>query len=130
VRYLADAALQDAQWATLTGPIAAAMPGWLSRGLGLAGEPAALAPRRAPDGLAELLEAGLLAEGEQVVLNGHVATVRAGGILHHGPDEFAVSAVNALATQLCGFTANGWHLWRRVRDNRLLADLRTELARR
>ena len=130
MRYLADAALQDAQWATLTGPIAAAMPDWLSRGLGLAGEPAASAPRRAPDGLAELLEAGLLDEGEQVVLDEHTATVRAGGVLHHGPDEFAVSTVNALATHLCDFTANGWHLWRRVRDNRLLADLRTELARR
>jgi hypothetical protein len=130
MRYLADAAFQDAQWATLTGPIAAAMPDWLSRGLGLAGEPAASAPRRAPDGLAELLEAGLLAEGEQVALDEHTATVQAGGVLHHGPDEFAVSTVNALATELCDFTANGWHLWRRVRDNRLLADLRTELARR
>ncbi len=130
MRYLADAALQDAQWATLTGPIAAAMPDWLSRGLGLAGEPAASAPRRAPDGLAEQLEAGLLAEGEQVVLDKHTATVQAGGVLHHGPDEFAVSTVNTLATELCDFTANGWHLWRRVRDNRLLADLRTELARR
>lgn len=130
MRYLADAAFNDAQWATLTGPIAAAMPDWLSRGLGLAGEPAASAPRRAPDGLAELLEAGLLAEGEQVVLDGHTATVRAGGVLHHGPDEFAVSAVNALATHLCGYTANGWHLWRRARNNRVLADLRTELALR
>lgn len=55
MRYLADAALQDARWAMLTGPIAAAMPDWLSRGLGLAGEPAASAPRRPPDGLAELL---------------------------------------------------------------------------
>ncbi|MGX7829004.1 hypothetical protein ACTG9Q_28345 [Actinokineospora sp. 24-640] len=132
MRYLADAALNDAQRATLTGPIAAAMPNWLSRGLGLAGEPEpeAAAPRRAPDGLAELLEAGLLAEGEQVVLDGHTATVKAGGVLHHGPDEFAVSTVNALATQLCDFTANGWHLWRCARDNRLLADLRTELALR
>lgn len=130
MRYLADAALQDAQWVTLTGPIAAAMPDWLSRGLGLAGEPAASAPRRVPDGLAELLEAGLLAAGDQVVLDEHTATVEVGGVLHHGPDEFAVSTVNALATHLCGYTANGWHLWRRTRDNRLLADLRTELALR
>jgi hypothetical protein len=131
MRYLADAALNDAHWATLTGPIAAAMPGWLARGLGLAVEPAAASvPRRAPDGLVELLEAGLLAEGEQVVLDGHTATVRAGGVLHHGPDEFAVSTVNALATHLCAYTANGWHLWRRARHNRLLADLRTQLALR
>ncbi|ANZ35978.1 hypothetical protein BBK82_07710 [Lentzea guizhouensis] len=130
MRYLADAAFHDAQWPMLTGPLAAAMPDWLSRGLGLAGEPAASAPRRAPDGLAELLEAGLLAEGDHIVLGEHVATVRAGGILQHGPDEFAVSAVNALATHLCDFTANGWHLWQRAHDNRPLADLRTELARR
>jgi hypothetical protein len=44
MRYLADAALQDAQWATLTGPIAAAMPDWLSSGLGLAGESAGSPP--------------------------------------------------------------------------------------
>lgn len=130
MRYLADAAFNDAQWATLTGPIAAAMPDWFSRGLGLAGEPAASAHRRALDGLAALLEAGLLADGEQVVLDGHTATIRAGGVLHYGPDEFAVSTVNALATHLCGYTANGWHLWRPARDNRLLADLRTELALR
>jgi hypothetical protein len=130
MRYHADAAFQDAQWVTLTGPIAAAMPGWLSRGLGLAGESAASAPRRASDGLAELLEAGLLAEGDKVVLDEHTATVGAGGVLHHGPDEFAVSTVNALATHLRDFTANGWHLWRRAHDNRPLADLRTELARR
>jgi hypothetical protein len=109
MRYLADAALNDAQWATLTGPIAGGMPGWLSRELGLAGRPAAAS---APDCLAD----------------GHTATVRAGGVLQHGPDEFGASAVNALATHLCGFTANGWHLWRRTRDDRLLDDLRTELA--
>jgi hypothetical protein len=130
MRYLADAALTDAQWATLTGPIAATMPSWLSHGLGLASEPAASAPRRAPDGLAELVKAGLVEEGEQVVLDRHTATVGAGGILHHGPHEFAVSTVNALATHLSGYIANGWHLWRRAHDNRLLADLRTEIATR
>lgn len=128
MRYLADAALKEAQWATLTGPIAAAMPDWLSHGLGLAGEPAASAPRRAPDGLAELVEAGLVDEGEQVMFDTHIATVGAGGVLHHDPHEFTVSTVNALATHLCGYTANGWHLWRRARDNHFLADLRTELA--
>lgn len=83
---------------------------------------------RAPDGLAELLETGLVEEAEQVVFDDHTATVGASGVLHHGPDQFAVSTVNALATHLSGYTANGWHLWRRARDNRLLADLRTELA--
>ncbi|WNV90202.1 hypothetical protein [Umezawaea sp. Da 62-37] len=131
MRYLADAALSDAQWAMLNGPIAAAMPDWFSHGLGLAGEPAvASAPRRAPDGLAELLNAGLVEAGEQVLFDGHTATIGTGGVLHHGPSEFAVSTVNALATHLSGCTVNGWHLWRRARDNRLLADLRTELATR
>lgn len=130
MRYLADAALQDAQWAMLSGPIAAAMPDWLSSGLGLAGETAGSAPRRTPDGLAELVDVGLIEVGEQVVLDTHTATVGTGGVLHQGPDVFAVSTVNALATRLCGYTANGWHLWRRARDNHLLADLRTELGRR
>jgi hypothetical protein len=140
MRYLADAALQDAQWATLTGPIAAAMPAWLSSGLGLAGESAAspAAPRRlsrhrrAPDALAALIEAGLVDVGEQVVWNGHTATVREGGVLHDNNDgeshPFAVSTVTALATSLTGYTVNGWHLWRRARDHRLLADLRTRLT--
>jgi hypothetical protein len=87
-------------------------------------------PRRAPDGLAELLDAGLVKAGEQVVFDGHTATVSTGGVLHHGPSEFAVSTVKALATHLSGCTVNGWHLWRRARDNRLLSDLRTELATR
>ncbi|WP_158851195.1 hypothetical protein [Saccharothrix deserti] len=132
MRYLADAALGDAQWATLTGPIAASMPDWLSRGLGLAGESAGSAPRRpAPDALAALIDAGLVEVGEQLEWAGHTATVRAGGVLHDGgPHEFAVSTVTALATSLSGCTVNGWHLWHRTRDHRPLSDLRTELATR
>jgi hypothetical protein len=139
MRYLADAALQDAQWATLTGPIAAAMPDWLASGLGLAGEsagsPAPRRPsrhRRAPDALAALIEAGLVDVGEQVVWNEHTATIREGGVLHDNNDggshPFAVSTVTALATSLAGYTVNGWHLWRRARDHRLLAELRANLA--
>jgi hypothetical protein len=141
MRYLADAALQDAQWATLTGPVAAAMPDWLASGLGLAGEaagsPAPRRPsrhRRTPDGLAALIEAGLVEVGEQVVWNGHTATVREGGVLHDNNDgeshPFAISTVTALATSLAGYTVNGWHLWQRARDHRLLADLRTDLTTR
>ncbi|MFI7680980.1 hypothetical protein [Actinophytocola sp. NPDC049390] len=89
MRFLADAALSDAQWTTLT----SAMPGW------------SCSMSTSPP-------------------------LKAGGILHHGPDAFSVSAVNALATRLTGYTANGWYHWRRARDNRLLADLRTELVRR
>jgi hypothetical protein len=114
---------------TLTGPIAASMPDWLSRGLGLAGD-LSPAPRRAPDTLAALIDAGLVDVGEHLEWNGHTATIHPGGVLHHGPDEdeFALTTVTALATHLCGCTVNGWHLWQRTRDHRLLADLRTELA--
>lgn len=70
--------------------------------------------------------------GEQVVWNGHTATVREGGVLHDNNDgashPFAVSTITALATHLSGYTVNGWHLWRRARDHRLLADLRTDFV--
>lgn len=60
---------------------------------------------------------------------GHTATVRAGGVLHDGgPHEFAVATVTSLATSLMGYAANGWHLWHRARDHRLLSALRTELG--
>jgi len=79
--------------------------------------------------LAALIEAGLVAVGEQLMFDGHTATVRDGGVLHDGrPHAFAVSTVTALATSLTGDTVNGWHLWRRARDHRLLAELRTQLA--
>lgn len=59
----------------------------------------------------------------------HTATIGQGGVLHDGgPREHSVSTVTALATSLAGYTANGWHLWRRARDLRPLADLRIELA--
>jgi len=129
MRFLADAALNDAHWATLTGPVAAALPAWFSRELGLAGESAGSAPRRAPDALAALIEAGLIEVGEQLVWGGHTATVRAGGVLHDGGGhEFAVATVTSLATSLAGYTANGWHLWHRARDHRPLSALRTELG--
>ena len=133
MRHLSDAALADAQWAMLTGPIATALPEPLLRADLVIGEAAGSpAPRRqAPDALAALIEAGLMTVGEQLVCNGHTATVRDGGVLNDGgPHAFAVSTVTALATSLTGDTVNGWHLWRRARDHRLLSELRTELATR
>jgi hypothetical protein len=127
---LADAELTDAYWATLTGPLAAALPEASlateldrhSRGL----DGARWSSRPA---LAALIGAGLLSVGEKLVCNGHTATVREGGLLHEGGSpEFAVSTVTALATSLIGDTVNGWHLWHRARDQRLLAELRTELG--
>ncbi|SDN16473.1 hypothetical protein SAMN04488074_13729 [Lentzea albidocapillata subsp. violacea] len=131
MRYLADAAYNDAQWATLAGPIAAALPPGLLPAALAGGESAGSPAPRAPDALAELIDAGLVEVGEQLVWNGHTATVQEGGVLHDGgPHEFAVSTVTALATSLAGYTVNGWHLWRRARDNRPLSDLRTALATR
>ncbi|SDJ01613.1 hypothetical protein SAMN05192558_104107 [Actinokineospora alba] len=129
MRYLADAALTAAQWATLTGPIAAALPAGLVP-TGLAGEAAGSPCRRAAhDALAALITAGLVQVGEQVVFGAHTATIGEGGVLHDdGPHEYSVSTVTALATNLAGYTANGWHLWRRAHDHRPLADLRAELA--
>lgn len=131
MRYLADAAFTAAQWATLAGPIVAALPAGLVPA-GLAGE-AAGSPRRraAHDALAALIDAGLVEVGEQVVFDGHAATVGEGGVLRDDvPHGYSVSTVTALATSLAGYTANGWHLWRRARDHRPLAELRTELATR
>jgi hypothetical protein len=131
MRALADAASRVAQWATLTGPIAAALADErIAADLGI--EPLGPADRlrvHAPDALAALIDAGLLTVGEHLVFDGHTATVGHGGVLHDGPpytDD--VSAVSALATSLTGTTLNGWHVWRRVRDHRLLAELRTDLA--
>jgi len=130
MRYLVDKALRDARWATLTGPITATTPDWLTHRRVSTGRPEVNSPRHAPDGLAWLLKAGMVEVGEKVVFDCHTATIGAGGVLHHGSYKFTVSTVNALATHLSGCTVNGWHLWRRARDNRLLADLRTDLATR
>ncbi|WP_414944873.1 hypothetical protein [Amycolatopsis sp. cmx-11-32] len=130
MRCLADTAFNDAQWATLTGLIAASFPPGLVPA-GLVGESAASPDGRprAPDALAQLIKAGLVQVGEQLVWNGHTATVQEGGVLHaDGAHEFDVSTVTALATSLAGYTVNGWHLWRRAHDNRSLSDLRTALA--
>lgn len=131
MRAVADAAFNAAQWAALTEPVAAALTKWLraSRGTEPAGAIDRL-PDRVPDTLAALIDAGLLTVGGHLVLAGHTATIGHGGVLHHGPPYTHVSAVSALATSLTGITVNGWHLWRRAHDHRLLADLRTELATR
>lgn len=131
MRALADDAFNAAQSAALTEPGATALAKWLraSRGTTPAGATDRL-PDRVPDALAALIDAGLLTVGEHLVLAGHTATVGHGGALHHGPPYSDVSAVSALATSLTGITVNGWHLWRRAHDHRLLADLHTELATR
>jgi hypothetical protein len=61
---------------------------------GLIGEFAgSTAPRRrqAPDAVAALIEAGLVSVGDQVLFDGHTATMRDGGVLHdrerHCDDE-------------------------------------------
>ncbi|WP_436499548.1 hypothetical protein [Actinokineospora sp. HUAS TT18] len=128
MRTLADAVLTAAQWATFGGPLTAALNAGLMSGLITE---ATRPPRRraAPDALPALIAADHLAVGDPVVFGLHVATAGSGGALHHdGP--LGVSTVSALATSLAGYTANGWYLWRRAHDHRLLADLRAELATR
>lgn len=46
--------------------------------------------------LAELVAVGLIGMDDQITRGGHTATV--GGVLHHGPHEFAVSTVTVLTT--------------------------------
>jgi len=92
---------------------------------------AALVDPDAPDALADLIDAGQLAVGDELVWNSHTATVGPHGELVHrtGPDELRISTVSALATSLTTpTTVNGWHLWRRARDGRPLAELRADLA--
>ncbi|GAA2975877.1 hypothetical protein [Actinokineospora diospyrosa] len=127
MQWLADAALGDAQWVTLTSTM---MPGFLARELGLDREPAGRSPRRVPDALADLVDAGLIEVGEQLVWGGHTVTVGERGVVHPGPDVITASTITAHANHLTGCTVNGWHLWRRARGHRLMADLRTELATR
>jgi hypothetical protein len=75
-------------------------PGLLPAGLADESRGGLAGASRAPDALAELIEAGLVEVGEQLVWNGHTATVREGGVLHDGgPHEFAVSLRTALTTR-------------------------------
>jgi hypothetical protein len=88
-------------------------------------------PRPEPDALTALINNRLVDVGEQVAWNGHIATIRDGGVLDDGgPHEFSLATVTELATRLAGYPVNGWHLWHRTRDHRPLSDLRTELATR
>ncbi|MEV6639654.1 hypothetical protein [Amycolatopsis sp. NPDC051371] len=91
-----------------------------------------LGPRPdAPDALATLIDAGLLAVGDRLRWNGNTATVCHGGALAHGtePHELCTSAVSTLATNLATpVTVNGRHLWRHPREGRTLAQLRAGLA--
>ncbi|PPK63380.1 hypothetical protein V5P93_002349 [Actinokineospora auranticolor] len=127
MRWLADAAFSDAQWVTLT---SSSIPALLTRKFGLDRESAGRAPRRVPDALADLVTARLLEVGERLVWNGHTVTVGEHGVVHPGPDALTASTVTAHANHVSKCTVNGWHLWRRASDSRLLADLRAELTTR
>ncbi|WP_035277811.1 hypothetical protein [Actinokineospora spheciospongiae] len=127
--YLAECALSDAQWAIVARPMASAMPGWQEFGLEPAETPGVAPDRPAHDALAALITAGLIGENERLELNHHKAIVGAGGGVYlKRTNPFDVGTLTYLAAELCGCAVNGWHLWRRADDHRLLADLRTELA--
>ncbi|GAA2693171.1 MULTISPECIES: hypothetical protein [Actinosynnema] len=83
--------------------------------------------RSARDALSDLVGAGLVTVGDTVRRGGRTAIVTEGGVLRYGPGPYEVSTVNELAGEVEGCLANGWYLWRRVRDDRPLAALRTEL---
>ncbi|SER91679.1 hypothetical protein [Actinokineospora terrae] len=126
MRWFADAALSDAQWVALS----TSLPGFLTREAWLDCESPGRMPRRVPDAVADLVAAGLLEVGERLVWGEHTVTVGERGVVHPGPDVVTASTVTAYTNHVTGYTVNGWHLWRRANDGRLLADLRSELAAR
>ena len=133
----------DDSWPSLVAPTAAAV-------MGLHGDaaeaaiwsqtppPSTSAPliTRARGGIAELLEAGVVMAGEEVVWNRrnlgvrHTARIRADGTLIL-PDGRVYANPSGATTALGGNHQNGWSAFRRVSDGRTLGELRTELwARR
>lgn len=91
--------------------------------------------REWPSGLVYLLADGMLRPGEELVWERprkgvrHVAIVRADGRLEL-PDG-TVHATPRRATAALGApTADGWAVWRRVRDNQSLASLRDDYRSR
>jgi hypothetical protein len=83
-----------------------------------------------PSGLFPLLTDGVLLPGDELVWERrrkrvrHIATVRADGWLEL-PDG-TVHATPRRAVVALGAPTDGWASWRRVSDNRSLADLRTD----
>jgi hypothetical protein len=91
--------------------------------------------KRAHGGVAELLDAGLVTAGEELVWNRpslgarHTVRIRGDGVLVLADGRVYASPCGAI-TALGGHHQNGWTTFRRVSDGRTLGDLRTELRAR
>lgn len=82
-------------------------------------------------GLRNLLTAGLLDAGEELVYRRPVLGVhRTGHVTEHGmlrlDDERLFTTPSAATTALGSPHQNGWHFWCRVRDGRTLWELRSD----
>jgi hypothetical protein len=86
-------------------------------------------------GIAELLDAGLVTAGEELVWNRpnlgvrHTARIRADGALILADGRVFANPCGATAA-LCRSFNNGWKVFRRASDGRTLGDLRAELRAR
>ena len=91
--------------------------------------------KRARGGVAELLDAGLVTAGEELVWNRprlgarHTASIRGDGTLILADGRVYANPTGA-TTALGGNHQNGWSTFRRVSDGRTLGELRTELCAR
>lgn len=128
----------DDRWPRIVAPTAAAVMGMhcdLSEaGVRLEAPPPSPKPqgnfRRG--GVSDLLDAGLVTAGDELVWNRghlgvrHTARIRADGALVLADGRVYANPSGA-TTALGGNHQNGWSLWRRVVDGRTLGDLRTAL---
>jgi RAMA domain-containing protein len=131
----------DEQWPRVVAPTAAAV-------MGLHGDATEALARRdatpppmkpmlrwARGGIGELLDAGLVTAGDELVWNRrnlgvrHTARVRADGTLVLADGQVYANPSGATTT-LGGNHQNGWSAFRRTSDGRTLGDLRTELRAR
>lgn len=109
----------------------------LSRDMVLASERPGSSPlRRAGTVLSDLMSAGLVAYGEELVWERrageirHTARLRLDGTFILADGERVFATPSAAATALSGKHHHGWTAWRRTSDGRSLADLRADLRAR
>ncbi|WP_186382926.1 hypothetical protein, partial [Amycolatopsis rhizosphaerae] len=122
----------DDNWPRILAPTAAALMGLKGDATQVAGSPGTT---RAVCGVAELLGAGLVTEGEELIWERPLlglrctARVRSDGALVL-TDGRAYASPSAAITALGSNRQNGWGAFRRMPDGRTLADLRNELRER
>jgi hypothetical protein len=132
----------DDGWPSLVAPTAAAVMGLHGDAAGAAIWSETPSPSTPPPlikwargGIAELLDAGLIKAGEELVWNRpylgvlHAARIRADGALILADGRVYGSPCGATAA-LCRNYQNGWNVFRRASDGRTLGDLREELRTR